>query len=140
MERVRAFDGRGRFLCPSGKQADYHEHDYFVMMHGALSANRTCDQLHFSLMQEFAHLAWNTMLERAMQRSGLYIDPKAHLAGHHRDIETQFCELGKMDPVFDLMRLVVVNRWAWGVFTLVMSYADTWLLGLAIARIAGVWL
>lgn len=42
-------------------------HGFFVALHGTASANTTCDQLHFSLMQEFAHLAWNTLLEKAMQ-------------------------------------------------------------------------
>jgi len=45
------------------------------MIHGALSANSTCDQLHFSMMQEFAHQGWNTMLERAMQ----CVDPSVAL-------------------------------------------------------------
>ena len=64
---VSTADGRKRFTCPSGRQEDYHTHAFFVALHGAASANGTCDQLHFSLMQEFAHLGWNTLLEKSMQ-------------------------------------------------------------------------
>ena len=53
-------DGRKRFTCPSGRQEDYHTHAFFVALHGAASANNTCDQFHFSLMQEFAHLGGAT--------------------------------------------------------------------------------
>ena len=53
---VSTADGRKRFTCPSGRQEDYHTHAFFVALHGAASANSTCDQFHFSLMQEFAHL------------------------------------------------------------------------------------
>lgn len=67
LQRVSTADGRARFTCPSGRQEDYHTHAFFVALHGVASANTTCDQLHFSLMQEFAHLGWNTLLERAMQ-------------------------------------------------------------------------
>lgn len=75
--------------------------------------------------------------ECAMQRAGIYLDPKYHLGGHHRHLDQQFCELGWMDAVFDAMRCVVSNRWAWGVFTLVASYADTWLLGAALTWLMG---
>ena len=64
---VSTADGRQRFACPSGRQEDYHTHAFFVALHGAVSANTTCDQFHFSLMQEFAHLGWNTLLEKSMQ-------------------------------------------------------------------------
>jgi len=64
---VSTADGRQRFTCPSGRQEDYHTHAFFVALHGTASANTTCDQLHFSLMQEFAHLGWNTLLEKSMQ-------------------------------------------------------------------------
>ena len=57
---VSTADGRKRFTCPSGRQEDYHTHAFFVALHGAASANNTCDQFHFSLMQEFAHLGGAT--------------------------------------------------------------------------------
>ena len=60
-------EGRQYYTCPSGKQTDYREYDFFVLFHGFYSANATCDQLHFSMMQEFAHEAWNTLFERALQ-------------------------------------------------------------------------
>ena len=28
LKNVSTVERRGRFLCPSGKQTDYHEHDY----------------------------------------------------------------------------------------------------------------
>ena len=59
--------GRERFVCPSGNQSDYKEYDFFILFHAFHSANEICDQLHFSLMQEFAHEAWNTLFERALQ-------------------------------------------------------------------------
>lgn len=59
--------GRQRFMCPSGNQLDYKEYDFFVLFHAFHSANKICDQLHFSMMQEFAHEAWNTLFERALQ-------------------------------------------------------------------------
>lgn len=59
--------GRERFTCPSGNQSDYKEYDFFILFHSFHSANSECDQLHFSLMQEFAHEAWNTLFERALQ-------------------------------------------------------------------------
>ena len=42
-----------------------------------------------------------------------------------------------MDPVFDAMRRVTTNRWAWGALTFSASYADTWLLGAATMAVAG---
>jgi hypothetical protein len=75
IKQTSTADGRARFNCPTGRQEDYHTHDYFIALHGSASANTTCDQLHFSQMQEFAHLAWNTMLERAMQ----CVDPSVTL-------------------------------------------------------------
>merc|ERR1712048_136922 len=53
--------------CPTGRPEDYHEHEYFVMVHTTLSANATSDQLHFQFFQEWAHQAWNTYLEQALQ-------------------------------------------------------------------------
>jgi hypothetical protein len=67
IKRTSTEDGRARYTCPTGLQTDFHTHDYFVMIHKALSGNASCDQLHFSLYQEWAHQAWNTMLERSMQ-------------------------------------------------------------------------
>lgn len=67
LNNVSTEDGRKRFVCPSGRQEDYHTHAFFVALHTVASFNGTCDQLHFSLMQEFAHLAWNTLLEKSMQ-------------------------------------------------------------------------
>ena len=59
--------GRSTLHCPRGTQDDYKEYDFFVLFHALYSANATCDQLHFSMMQEFAHEAWNTLFERALQ-------------------------------------------------------------------------
>ena len=42
-----------------------------------------------------------------------------------------------MDPTFDAMRLVVANRYFWGVFTLAFSYFDTWALGVVAMVLAG---
>ena len=75
--------------------------------------------------------------ERSMQRCGIFLNPKYHLYGHHKNLNEQFCELGWMDPVFDAMRRVTTNRWAWAAFTFSASYADTWLLGAATMAVAG---
>ena len=74
-------------------------------------------------------------LERALQRAGLYIDPKYHLGAHHTNLEIGFCELGKMDACFDAMRAVCANHWLWAALTLVMSYADTWAAGALILSV-----
>jgi len=67
LSNVSTENGRARFACPSGRQEDYHTHAFFVALHTIGSFNTTCDQLHFSMMQEFAHLGWNTMLEKSLQ-------------------------------------------------------------------------
>ena len=67
LRNVSTISGRSIYTCPSGDQMDYREYDFFVLFHGLYSANATCDQLHFSMMQEFAHEAWNTMFEKALQ-------------------------------------------------------------------------
>ena len=59
--------GGKRFVCPSGNQSDYKEYDFFILFHMFHSSTHACDQFHFSLMQEYAHEAWNTMFERALQ-------------------------------------------------------------------------
>ena len=98
----------------------------------------------WSMVGELGHRAahkpprWRSPFERTMQKMGIYLDPKYHLSNHHRHYDIQFCELGWMDPVFDLMRCVVSNRWAWALITFVSSYADTWLLGMAIMWLFGV--
>ena len=101
---------------------------------GYLSAWKTVWSMVGELGHRAAHkpLKVRSRFERAMQKTGIYLDPKYHLSGHHRNLDRQFCELGWMDPVFDLMRCVVTNRWAWAVFTFIASFADTWLLGMAI--------
>eukprot|EP01052_Picozoa_sp_SAG31_P007567 SAG31_NODE_362_length_16904_cov_7.893218_4_plen_290_part_00 len=77
--------------------------------------------------------------ERSMQRCGIFISPKYHLQGHHHNLDQQFCELGWMDPVFDAMRCVTTNRWAWAAFTFCSSFADTWLLGGVTMAVANAW-
>lgn len=60
--------GRQRFgeTCVF-RNDDYREYDFFVLFHAFHSADERCDQLHFSMFQEFAHEAWITMFERALQ-------------------------------------------------------------------------
>lgn len=67
LRNVSTADGRDRFVCPTGNQLDYKEYDFFILLHSFHSANSVCDQFHFSMMQEFAHEAWNTLFERALQ-------------------------------------------------------------------------
>ena len=77
------------------------------------------------------------MFEPALLSCTVYLDPKKHINGHHRNLDEQFCEGGWMDPIFDAMRALVSNRWLWGAFTLAASFADTWLLGCATMRLFG---
>ena len=96
-----------------------------------------------SLVGELAHRAAHkpppvrSGLERLMQKSGIFLQPRYHLQGHHKNLHEQYCELGWMDPIFDAMRRVTTNRWAWAVFTFCASYADTWVLGAVTMAVAG---
>ena len=91
-----------------------------------------------SMIGELAHRAAHkppsvrSGLERALQRSGIYLDPKYHLQGHHHNLDEQFCELGWMDAVFDGMRRwMTPNRWFWAAVTVCASFVDTWVLSWA---------
>eukprot|EP00948_MAST-09A_sp_MAST-9A-sp1_P003855 g3855.t1 len=66
LRNVSSTEGRQRFNCPTGLD-DYRDYDFFVLYHGFHSNNPHCDQLHFSMMQEFAHEAWIEKFERALQ-------------------------------------------------------------------------
>jgi len=103
------------------------------------SACKTLWSMAFELGHRAAHKPpmVRSRFERFMQRAGIYLDPKLHLSGHHKNLDEQFCEGGWMDPAFDVMRLVVSNRWFWAVFTLVASFLDTWLLGVGMMVLLG---
>lgn len=77
LQRTQTSSGRELYgaNCPTGDARDYHENEYFVMIHAALSFNTTADQLHFNSLQEFAHQGWNHMLEKSLQ----CVDPSVSL-------------------------------------------------------------
>lgn len=62
LKNLSSADGKKRFDCPN-----FYNIDVFTTMHGVLSHDPKCDQNHFSLMQENAHHAWMTLLERSLQ-------------------------------------------------------------------------
>ena len=85
-------DGRTLYDC-----ADYYEYDFFVLFHGFYSANKTCDQLHFSMMQELGHEAWTGMFEKSLQ----CVNPSISL--HYWDEDADIGVYGeniKNSPVF----------------------------------------
>mmetsp|Transcript_3195 Transcript_3195/g.4495 ORF Transcript_3195/g.4495 Transcript_3195/m.4495 type:complete len:823 (-) Transcript_3195:159-2627(-) len=62
LKELSSEEGQRRFDCPN-----FYNIDVFTAMHGSLSHDSRCDQNHFSLMQENAHHAWMTLLEKALQ-------------------------------------------------------------------------
>lgn len=62
LKNLSSKDGKEKYNCKH-----FYNIDVFTTMHGVNSENRTCDQIHFSLMQEQAHHAWMTLLEKALQ-------------------------------------------------------------------------
>eukprot|EP00588_Corethron_pennatum_P014955 CAMPEP_0194280140 /NCGR_PEP_ID=MMETSP0169-20130528/15926_1 /TAXON_ID=218684 /ORGANISM="Corethron pennatum, Strain L29A3" /LENGTH=752 /DNA_ID=CAMNT_0039024745 /DNA_START=122 /DNA_END=2377 /DNA_ORIENTATION=- len=62
LKNLSSEDGKKKYNCKY-----FYNIDVFTTMHGVHSHNQTCDQLHFSIMQEQAHHAWMTLLEKALQ-------------------------------------------------------------------------
>jgi hypothetical protein len=62
LKTLSSAEGKARYNCKH-----FYNIDVFTTMHGVHSHNATCDQLHFSLLQEFAHHGWMTLLEKALQ-------------------------------------------------------------------------
>ena len=62
LKELSTEEGKRRFNCQH-----FYNLDVFTTMHGVLSNDPRCDQNHFSLMQETAHHAWMTLLERSLQ-------------------------------------------------------------------------
>jgi len=83
LKNTSTTEGRTKYNCPH-----YYEYDFFVLFHGMHSANGTCDQLHFSMLQEFAHEAWFYMFEKALQ----CVNPSVAL--HYWDADGDFESLG----------------------------------------------
>jgi len=84
LKNTSTTEGRTKYNCPH-----YYEYDFFVLFHGMHSANGTCDQLHFSMMQEYAHEAWTLMFEKALQ----CVNPSVAL--HYWDADGDFESLGE---------------------------------------------
>merc|ERR1740139_902780 len=62
LKNLSSKEGKTKYNCKN-----FYNIDVFTTMHGVNSENRTCDQIHMSLMQEQAHHAWMTILEKALQ-------------------------------------------------------------------------
>jgi len=62
LRELSSEEGQRRFNCPN-----FHNLDVFTTMHGVISYDPRCDQNHFNLMQESAHHAWMTLLEKSLQ-------------------------------------------------------------------------
>jgi len=62
LKELSSGEGKKRFNC-----SNFYNIDVFTTMHGVLSADKRCDQNHLSLMQENAHHAWMTLLEKSLQ-------------------------------------------------------------------------
>jgi len=62
LKNLSSKEGQIQYKCKH-----FYNLDVFTVIHGVNSENRTCDQIHFSLMQEQAHHAWMTLLEKALQ-------------------------------------------------------------------------
>ena len=54
------------FQCPHDA-ADFFNHDAFVALHNFASSVRNHDRLHYLTLQEPAHMAWTTLVQRAVQ-------------------------------------------------------------------------
>ena len=62
LKTLSSAEGKARYNCKH-----FYNIDVFTTLHGVNSYNTTCDQIHFSLLQEFAHHSWMTLLEKALQ-------------------------------------------------------------------------
>ena len=69
-----------------GARTDYYTHDAFVALHTMLSLDPRGDRLHYGIVQEPAHMAWTSYMQRAMRCicrscSHVYVDPVRDLNG-----------------------------------------------------------
>jgi hypothetical protein len=62
LKTLSSAEGKARYNCKH-----FYNIDVFTTLHHVHTTNTSCDQLHFSLLQEFAHHSWMTLLEKALQ-------------------------------------------------------------------------
>eukprot|EP00588_Corethron_pennatum_P032326 CAMPEP_0194346808 /NCGR_PEP_ID=MMETSP0171-20130528/105633_1 /TAXON_ID=218684 /ORGANISM="Corethron pennatum, Strain L29A3" /LENGTH=810 /DNA_ID=CAMNT_0039113975 /DNA_START=182 /DNA_END=2614 /DNA_ORIENTATION=- len=62
LKNLSSEEGQTKYNCKN-----FYNIDVFTTMHGVNSKNKTCDQIHFGIMQEQAHHAWMTLLEKSLQ-------------------------------------------------------------------------
>jgi len=83
LKNLSTAEGKTRYNC-----SNFYNYDVFTAQHWTHTLNSSCDQLHFSLMQEYGHQSFITLMERALQ----CIHPSISMPFYNylKDLETYY--------------------------------------------------